>query len=295
MIERDDRVVDAEDHLRQTPRGIRVVARERQSLEAACDLVADEPDGAAAEPWQTGLRGATVATHVLSKRDDRICRWVRGQPPRAARIAVGVRPRIDRDLAVAEVQRLARRDADEREATHALAAFGGLEEERAAERAQLRERRDRRLEIRETLAHHRHEFCRPLRRDRHTSPFGRLAPHSLKTKRPSFPKSGRGSWCHPNLPARAGLSLHLHGAPAGNGGLPARGTGCRVLPRVLRDPFAPSPRSRLSPVPVRCPRLDGLLVLARTTFGGQCSRKCPILPRLAPTFGREKPLRTVGW
>src|SRR5206468_9818500 len=74
MIKRDDRVVDAEDHLRQTPRGIRVVARERQSLAAACDLVADEPDGAAAEPWQTGLRGATVATHVLSKRDDRIDR-----------------------------------------------------------------------------------------------------------------------------------------------------------------------------------------------------------------------------
>src|SRR5439155_12793458 len=114
-----------------------------EALKAARDLVAREPDSAAAEPRQTGLRRATVATHVFSKGDDRICRWVRGEATHATRIAVGVRPRVDRDLAVAEVQRLARRDADEREATHALAPFGGLEEERAAERAQLRERRDR--------------------------------------------------------------------------------------------------------------------------------------------------------
>src|SRR5437773_7201022 len=115
------------------------------------------------------------------------------------------------------------------------------------------------------------------------SPFARY-------ERPSLPTSGRGSWCHPNLPTsehpvpRVGLSLHLHGAPVGNGGLPARGTDSRVLPRVLRDPFAPSPRSRLSPAPGSLPRLDGLLVLARTTFGGKCSRNCPILARLAPTF-----------
>src|SRR5206468_756138 len=72
------------------------------------------------------------------------------------------------------------------------------------------------------------------------SPFAR-------NERPSLPTSGRGSWCHPNLPTsehsvpRVGLSLHLHGAPVGNGGLPGRRADSRVLPRVLRDPFAPAP------------------------------------------------------
>ena len=147
VIEADDGVVDRE---RRLGRPQDVALRRRQSLEAPGGLVRDVPDRPPGETRKVAAAVAPVCPELVAQEIERI-RVV--HRPRAGVLE-------DRRGAVAEHQRRARHHADERIPTHPLATFDALEKEGAAQRPELRERRDRRLEVSEALAHHRHERSR---------------------------------------------------------------------------------------------------------------------------------------
>ena len=208
VVEGDDRVVDREHRLGHAPGRVRIVRRDRQTLEAARGLVPDEPNGTAVEPRQPRSRSAPVSGELVAHRPERIGRRLLADPPPAPRSAIRIGPLLDDDRAVAEGQRRPWRQADEGVAAHPLAALDRLEEERAAERAQLRERRDRSLEVGEPFARDRHEVHHVRCGDRHDV-------HSPGKQKPSSEFRDEGSWCHP-ISARhcwRTLSLRDHGAP----------------------------------------------------------------------------------
>ena len=194
MIETHDRVVDRERGLGESEH---FAWRRWKALESARRLVRDEPDGAAREPREIGAARAPIAGELRAEKGKRI---VVGEAPFAAVLDDRRDPAPKRNGG-------ARHHADERVASHALSAFDALEEEGAAQRAQLRERRHRGLEIGEALAHDRHQLARhgAPRRHRHCG---------LQTKTLVLFRD-EGSWCHP-ISARhrwRTLSLRYHGVP----------------------------------------------------------------------------------
>src|SRR5439155_13409574 len=115
-----------------------IASRHRQALEAPRGLVPNVTHRAAREPRQVTRAVAPVAPELLAEKVERI------------RVVDGASAAIldDRRGAVAEDERRSREDANEGVTAHALAALDALEQEGSAERAQFRERGDRRLEIR---------------------------------------------------------------------------------------------------------------------------------------------------
>ena len=123
VVERDQHVGEHQRHVGQAEHvGVRLAER----LDRAHAVVAEEADRAAGERRAVGERRLAVLGDL-------------GGGDRVRVAAVGEAPAHD----------LARLDADERPAPDALALLGRLEQERRAGAAQLQERGDRRLGVRD--------------------------------------------------------------------------------------------------------------------------------------------------